>query len=175
MIIDEKELERRLSSSRNFINKIPNKRDPVLVMPKPVKEVTPSIKSEPLRIAAGVASQYQSAAEVASQLGITEQQVTSARDTKSVTLREKISLATEKVEEIALLRTLESLNLLTPDVVSGEKPKDIANIAMNMSRVASNMRRSNISPEDSSSNVKFIVYAPTLKNETHFDIIEKAV
>jgi hypothetical protein len=176
MLIDAVEAERRLASGKNLLNVIgrvlPGLPTATIVEPPPKQEHTPPLKSEHLRIVAGTEAHFATATAVAEQLGITPQQVRSAKNTQDPALAERIARSVEQVQELALLKTIEVLGLLDRDDIAGEKPRDRAAIAASLSRVYSNVKPT---AQNSSNQVQFVVYAPTIKSEKHFEVVEASV
>jgi hypothetical protein len=177
MLINAEEAERRLASGKNLLNVIGRvlpglPTPPVVVEPIPVKTVTPPIRSEELRVVAGTQAHFKSASTVAAELGITEQQVRSAKNTQNSELAERIARSVEQVQELALLKTVEVLGLLDADAVASEKPRDRAAIAASLSRVYSNVRPA---ATGNANNVQFVVYAPSIRTEKSFEIVEASV
>jgi hypothetical protein len=177
MLIDAQEAERRLASGKNLLNVIgrvlPGLPTATSVEPPPKQEHTPPLKSEHLRIVAGTEAHFKTANKVADELGITEQQVRSAKNTQDSELAERIARSVEQVQELALLKTIEVLGLLDSDSIAGEKPRDRAAIAASLSRVYSNVAPR--SGAGNANNVQFVVYAPTIRTEKSFEVVEASV
>jgi hypothetical protein len=76
------------------------------------------------------------------------------------------------VQELALLKTIEVLGLLDADDIAGEKPRDRAAIAASLSRVYSNVRPA---ATGNANAVQFVVYAPSIKSDKHFEVVEASV
>lgn len=79
------------------------------------------------------------------------------------------TLTEKKVQEIALNRLMDALGLLSLDRIENETPKTVSTIAANLSRIHSNLK-----PKESgnSNNMNVILYSPKVKNESDFECIE---
>jgi hypothetical protein len=166
MFITEDQVEKRLNSSKNLLN-ILNKNSHVEL---PKREVEKKLESIDLQVIAGSLGKLIGVKETSESLGISKEQVRAARDSKP--LRSLVEQRVLDVEELALQRTIEALGLLGPECMARENPKDIASIAANMSRIVSNIRKDK---GQVNNNTQFIVYAPSLKMESDYGIIESCV
>jgi hypothetical protein len=117
-----------------------------------------------LRLVAGICARADgNSCATARELDLTSGQVRYAAGAKET------KLTVQKVQEVALSRLMDSLGLLNPDEISGEKPKDISIIAANLSRVHSNLR----SKDDRAENaVNITIYSPQLRRVDEFECIE---
>jgi hypothetical protein len=178
MKISQEELERRLGSSKNLVNRFSfsekNKENKENKENKRGNDSDnrnnagrlPEAPNAPksLRVVAGVLAKAEgNATVVARNLDLTSGQVLYAEKSEKVIPTEK------KVQEIALTRLMDSLNLLTLPSLIGEKPKDLASIAANLSRVHSNLRPK----EDREGNqVNVTIYSPKQREISEYDVIE---
>jgi len=190
MKISPEELQRRLGSKSNLLNRLGNETSkssetPAQVNPSP--EI-PSEKSKrgndennrlgagrrteipnaptSLRIVAGVLANAEgNAAQVARNLQLTSGQVRYAEkiETPEAKLTEK------KVQEVALTRIMDAFGLLNPVTMAGEKPKDISSIAANLSRVYANLREKD---SGTNNNLTVQIYAPSQRKLTDYETIE---
>lgn len=171
MQIDKAELERRLKSQNNLANTLglPTEQPKTLVEDKPTKQYTPQIKDESTRILAGTLAHLDKPSNVARELGLTPQQVHSAAHSQNPTIRRAVDETRDRVSELALNQLLGTLGLLTPDALIGEKPKDLSQIAANLSRVVQNMtpRETGDGPR-----VNVVIYAPPQKTEDKYRTID---
>jgi hypothetical protein len=184
MKITPEELQRRLNSSGNLLNKI-NKKSSDATAPNknttaPNKKGNdefnrnnagraPNIPNAPegLRIVAGTLSAAgETATKVAEALNLSPPQVRYAEKSKIP----QIKVTEKAVQEIALTRLLDAAGLLDIDRIINEKPKDIASIAANLSRVYSNLRDKNSSSGDNQ--VVVNIYSPRQKREQDYEVIE---
>lgn len=81
---------------------------------------------------------------------------------------EKVEKVINQVKDRALDRLMQSLGLLTDDKLSGCSAKDLSVIASNMGRVVEKIQTKVETPD----NINFIIYAPELKQEKSFDVVE---
>jgi hypothetical protein len=194
MKITQEELQRRLNSSSNLVNKISrnnlsssnsqlkheqrdNERDKINEISNKRgndennrnnagrKEDIPNAPPS-LRLVAGILSHAENnSASVARGLNLTPGQVRYASDATA----SGETLTEKKVQEIALNRLMDALGLLSLDRIENETPKTVSTIAANLSRIHSNLK-----PKESgnSNNMNVILYSPKVKNESDFECIE---
>lgn len=81
---------------------------------------------------------------------------------------DKVKEVIDTVKDRALDRLMSSLGLLTNDKLSGCTAKDLSIIASNMGRVVEKMNPKSDQPD----NINLIIYAPELKQERAFKVIE---
>lgn len=74
----------------------------------------------------------------------------------------------DKVREAAIDRLMAGLGHLTPEKMSGHNAKDISIICKNMSGVV----RDTIPDRAQPQSINLVVYAPELKNEKTYDVVE---
>jgi len=176
MKITQEELQRRLNSSSNLVNKVkstsnsqtsPNTsnrgNDENNRNNAGRKEDIPNAPYS-LRVVAGILSHAEgNSASVARELHLTPGQVRYADKVIEETLTEK------RVQEIALNRLMDALGLLTLDRIENETPKSVSTIAANLSRIHNNLK-----PKESGNgnNMNVILYSPKVKNESDFECIE---
>jgi len=158
---------RRLKSPSNLVNQL-NVPDSQLRIVRPSKPTEPQIKSESLKTLAGVLTKIDGADAAASALGITPEQARNAAASRNKTVQTNIKATTNRIVELALTRTMESLGLLDIDRISGESAKNISVIAANMSKIVGNLSMK----EQGSQQRTLVIYAPNQKNEKDFSVID---
>lgn len=145
MLISEEELKRRLNSPRNLVNSLR-------------KEEAPKT----LQVVAGTLAHIEDKKEVAREFGMSESQINKAKNLPEV------KSTVNRVQELALDMLLDSLGLLSKDLLIGEKPKDISIIAANLSRVYSNISPKNVQE----SRTQVLIYTPQQRSVKDYDIID---
>lgn len=171
MKITQEELERRLKGNQNLLNKlsiVPSEKgtrgnDSENRNNAGRKEEIPNAPAS-LRVVAGILAKAENnSAAVARKLELTPGQVRYAEKTKETALTEK------QVQDLALTRLMDTLGLLTIDRIEDEKPKDIASIAANLSRVHTNLK-----PKESGdgNSVNIMIYAPKQRSEKEYEVLE---
>src|SRR5580692_3473847 len=185
MKITQEELQRRLNSSSNLVNRISknnlsssnsqlkheqqdkhrdNEQDKINKRGNDEnnrnnagrKEDIPNAPPS-LRLVAGILSHAENnSASVARGLNLTPGQVRYASDATA----SGETLTEKKVQEIALNRLMDALGLLSLDRIENETPKTVSTIAANLSRIHSNLK-----PKESgnSNNMNVILYSPKVK------------
>ena len=185
MQISQEELARRLGSSKNLVNRLSCNCTKNGVNKDGSKESQPAQETnnrgndannrnncgrkdslnapESLRLVAGLLSKAENnSARVARNLEITSGQARYAE--------KKVNKLTEiQVQELALTRLMDTLGILTVDKIEDEKPRDIASIGANLSRIYTNLK-----PKDNGNgnNVNITIYSPSLKKLDEFETID---
>ena len=162
MRITQEDLTRRLNSEQNLVNQLG-----LRLVPKPVAVNTPQIKGDIIRSVAGSLAIIDKPANVVKAFEMTPNQVHSAAHSEKATVKEAVKASVSRVQELALNRLMESLNLLTPESLVGEKPRDLARIASDLSRVIDRT-----SPRDSIQHTQLIVYAPQRLDVNRFQVVD---
>lgn len=168
MQIDEAELRRRLNSNNNLARESlpePPKIPSVEIIHPEKTPQTPQVKSQSLRTIAGILAHQAPAPQVARELGLTKNQVISAKH--SSVIAPAVKAGVDRVRELALDKLMLSLGLMTEEKLDNASLKDLSIVAANMSRVVEKT-----SPKESSENIKLVIYAPTLRSEKSYGEIE---
>jgi hypothetical protein len=84
-------------------------------------------------------------------------------------LKESQKTRREEIEDVALLKTLSTLNILTPDDIECLGAKDKADVAVKLSKVASNMRDKVVNQDN---RTLLIIKAPPVREELHYKTIQ---
>jgi hypothetical protein len=171
MKITQEELTRRLENKDNLVNILVDKNKKG--NDKNNRNNAGRLPNEPnapksLRTITGLLGQAEGNSTLVAKnfkdFGISKEQVRYAAK-KNEKLTEK------KVQEIALARLFDAVGLLDLGSLSSEKPKDIASIAANLSRVHRNLAPASNS-HDSGSQVNITIYSPELRKYEDYEVIE---
>lgn len=155
MRINQEELQRRINSPKNLVNKL-------TVIKKEKRTYSPRMTPEVSNVV-GITSKIDGPTKAAAEFGVSVHQ---ARNAAAKIPDEKLG----RVQDLALSMLMDSLGLLTPENISGEKPKDISQIAKNLSTIYNNTRS-----QDNNNGATIIVVAPESKRVKDYDIIEVRV
>lgn len=173
MEISHEELLKRLNSGKNLVNALdptPGTFGQPRLVQKPESERPrrpyPDALDPITRTTVGILGHLDSVKNVAKEFGATPGQVQSAMTTANPAVAKAREEAKERIADIALTRLMESMNLLTPDKLENEKPRDIANIAAQMSKVHKNL--SGGGDDGNPKPAQIIVYAPQIRTEKSF-------
>ena len=189
--IDEKEKYRRESDPRNLLNRIRKNTDPIETGPIEPEIVLPETEIRKLhnggrregvpnlplflQTLAGVSDRIDGPTQTAEEFGITIAHAShlgegkTSPDHVNEELKEKIDEVSSSVSEIALKKLMKSLGLLTDEMLETvTKPKDLVDIASKMANVVERTREKKYEGD----RTKILIYAPRIKNESEFDIIE---
>lgn len=177
MLITKEQAEKRLNSPDNILNKVERKNSHFEIRKLHAggrKEgVTTLTKAD--RLIAGTLGQIYDQSSVAKDFGITRQHVnnlahgrTDSRGNGSGTGLAESGILDE-VKERALQKVLSAVDLMSDKKLEGCNAKDLAGIASNMSKVYSN-----VSPKDNNdgARVQVVLYAPRVKEEREFQVVE---
>jgi len=161
MRINENDLERRLNSSRNLVNKVQ------LQFMKPARNGRGTSVPTSLKIAAGALAIQTSVTETSEALGISKSVVRESMDSKNPIVRDGVDSAIEKVQNLALDRLITSLGLMTNDKLEEGSLKELSRVSADMSRIVANT-----APRSQVANVQLVIYSPTQRDEKSYDIID---
>jgi hypothetical protein len=95
---------------------------------------------------------------------------TASYDTPVEDLRNHVDKVKIAISNKARGRLIQAIDSLTNDKISGAKAKEIASIAKDMSAVVKNLERE--TEADNLAKVQFVFFAPKVKSEAYFPIIE---
>lgn len=171
MQINQEELSRRLSSSKNIVNKFstkPKTKQDVKILPISPKRNEPAIKDNLLRTIIGsLALQGEPVKEIAKEFKVTPQQVASARVTRvpAVAIPRKNSL--DNVRELALEKLLLSLGLMTQEKFENADLKTLSIVAANAARIVEKL-----SPKEVNNSSQLIIYAPEIRSSDRYKVID---
>ena len=176
MILTDEEVEDRLASKDNLVNRLavlridPGGRRPGNTnIPPLVKELIVSIDTE------------ETDKEVAESFGISQVSVSAMKrgltgGGNNASFDPKLAEAGKKNKKIdtahdaALDCLVDSLNLLKPKLKEVVKPKDLSKIVSDMSKTVSNLKKNDEDAEKG--RIQVVVFAPTQKTETHYNTID---
>jgi hypothetical protein len=192
MFLTNEQADKRLSSENNLANRFSKNSNSVRANAKiPEKQVTEILNPEVIvtekvitlpgknrvnlseeernEIAIETRSGIISQTESAKQRGLNVLTVHNIAQGKTKGIdEEKVNQVINTVRDRALDRLMHSLGLLTDDKLSGCSAKDLSLIASNMGRVVEKIQDKTEKPD----NINFIIYAPELKQERSFDVVE---
>jgi hypothetical protein len=163
MQITQEELERRLNSPKNLTNILA----PIVVKTTPTAPREPQVKGNIVRAVAGALATIDTPRNTAQAFDMTLNQVNSAKNSTRPDVQPAVKSAISRVQELALSRLMESLNLLTPESLIGEKPRDLARIASDLSRVIDRT-----TPRDVIQNTQLIIYAPQQRGMDKYQLVD---
>ncbi len=194
-IISEEELTRRINHEGNLLNILgigngngshPVKESHQIELdPQPAQVEHKKIHNggrrpgdnnipDPIRILAGVLAHTDTAKNVADALGISPIQVHHLKhgrhghDIESPALKKNIQSKLETVRENAVDRLMESMNVIEAGLPKVKRASTAAGIARQLATVIE--KTGDKKPE--AQNVTFQIYAPQVRSEEKFDIIE---
>lgn len=137
--------------------------------------VNPNINNDIVRATVGILSASNSATnkELQNEFGMTRNQITGARKSKKLSLASKIERGKDRVSELAIDKLMHTLGLLTEEKISEcEKPKDIADIAVSMSKIVASMSSSKADKKDAAASVQLTVYAPSMREVSSYTVVD---
>ena len=166
MNINKTELERRLASTRNVLNRLNGK--PTVIhkekdKPRPRGASVPI----PIKVAAAATAVQTSVKEAAQVFGIGESVVREAKNSKNPEVRDGVNDALERVRSLALDKLMNSMCLMTDDKMNAASVRELSAVAANMSRVVERT-----GPRDSGANVQLVIYAPQQRKEESYQVVD---
>ena len=174
MFIDPDKAQERLDSEDNLANRF-GKKEEVKILEIPLRQPgkdRPNLSIEERTEIATRAMLGENQTKLAQEFGTTQENVSQIKNRKghshSGIDEDQVEKSLGNVRDKALDRLMSSLGLLTDDKLSGCSAKDLSVIAANMGRVVDKT----LPKSESSDRVNFIVFAPELKQEKSFNVIE---
>jgi hypothetical protein len=179
MFLNEKQAEERLGSEKNLARAPFLKREQEVtpqvservierVIPLPGKNRINLTKEERTEIATR-ARLGESQKALMREFEVNQQTVSNITNGKVKGIdKDKIEQTIVEVKDRALDRLMHTLGLLTDDKLSGCSAKDLSVIASNMGRVVERTSPKEERPDG----LTFIIYAPELKQERAYDVVE---
>lgn len=96
---------------------------------------------------------------------------TKSYDKPKTNLLNHINQAKERISKKARTRLHYALNSITEEKVNSAKLKDIALVARSMSAIIKDMEPEKINEIDESNRPTFVVFAPQLRDERHYEVV----
>ena len=173
MFLNEENARNRLNSSENLANKIRALREnkkleikgPVAFVRegKDLPRLPESVKEEIVeRANSGIETQK----EIARDLGITQGAVTYLKRSRNEAKSQEQRID-EDIKNLAVEKMMLAMGLITEDKLARIKAQDLASVAASMSKVVSN-----VSPRNQAPLVNLVVYAPEIRDESKFRVVE---
>jgi hypothetical protein len=137
--------------------------------------VNPNIKNDVFRATSGILSASDSATnkEIQKEFGVTRNQITGAEKSKKKSLAEKIQRGRDKVSELALDRLMCTLGLLTDEKLSVmDNPKDIANVAASLAKVAGSMDSRSRDTSNGDARISLNINTPSPRALSEYQVID---
>ena len=166
MNIDKAELDRRIASTKNVVNRLNGK--PTTVH-KPIEKPNvrgPNVPTE-VKVVAGALAVQTSVREASEALDVSMGVVREAKNSSNPEVKQGVSDALERVRDLALDKLMNSLDLMTNEKLNEGSAKDLAVVAANMSRVVEKT-----SPRAEAANVQLVVYAPQQRQEKQYKVVD---
>jgi len=161
MFIDEKELLRRINSTKNLVNTVKEKPAETVVVKKPLREQSQQAPEGLKIIAASLIAQGEKPADVQQAFNLSAAQVNAEKSNPAV------ARTLDRVRELALDKMLLSLGLMTQDKFDNASLRDLSHVAADLSRVIERTTK-----EDGSSKVQFILHVPETKSIAGYKVID---
>lgn len=176
MFKTEEQIEARLKSSRNLVNRFGRSSsvpevESVTVIPlgNPGNVQKPKLDQETKDEIAFRARAGERQTSLASEFGVSQSAIGEIEQGRTKVNEVAVQSRLDQVQDVAMTKLLESLGYMTTDKLDKAKATDLSSIAANMSKVVSNVRVKN---DQSGPVVNVNVYAPELRNERTFKTIE---
>lgn len=180
IILTDEQARERLKSPRNLVGRFGNGKASS-VLEDETTEVTiiplerpgrtngsPNFSEEEkvtMGVRRGTGERLQS---IANDFGTTPSVVMNIEKGKTKSNRKKVDELIEAVQDTALLKLMESLNLISPEKLGKLSAKDLGVFASSMSKVIGNTKER----DENDARVHLHLYAPELRSENSFKTIE---
>lgn len=170
MFLTDEQAKERLNSEKNLANRFSSNRQVTIeereiLRPGKNRE---NLKEEVRDEIATRARLGEKGTSLAKEFGVTQGEVSAIKTGKVPIDEEKVGKTISEVRDRALDRLMSSLGLLTDDKLSGCSAKDLSVIASNMGRVV----EKTFPRSEGSDKINLIIYAPELRQEKSYNVIE---
>ena len=166
MLLTEEQLEERLNSENNLANRFSGGQ--VVTLPRRGKkegerDLTVEERTEiATRARLGEGQKF-----LAKEFRVDQATISRIENGKSRINESEVESRIEKVRDLALERLMTSLGFMTNDKLEKCSAKDLSTIAANMSRAVEKT-----GPREGNNNTQVIIYAPEIRKETSFKVVE---
>jgi transcriptional regulator with XRE-family HTH domain len=184
MFLTAKQANERLSSEKNLARKFAKEEigvgDLRDITPPTTHTITEKVITLPGKNKPNLTQETRTDIAIRTRLGESQVEIARAAGLNPLTVNniaqgktkgideEKVERVIGQARDLALERLMSSLGLLTEDKLSGCSAKDLSVIASNMGRVVEKIQTKETQPD----NINFIIYAPELKQEKSFEVVE---
>lgn len=186
MFKTEEQINERLKSERNLVNRFGKLKYIEEIAPAPTNEdydkilniiplgqpgntSKPKLDSETKDEIAFRARAGETQVSLAAEFNVSQSAIGEIEQGRTKVNEEAVNKRLDSISDVAMTKLLESIGYITSDKMDKCKATDLSSIAANMSKVVSNVR----TKTDSSGPVVNVnVYAPELRNERTFKTIE---
>lgn len=171
MNIDTKEALRRLNSPSNLVNSMNRVSHVTLGNPHRGRSV-PEFLRDTIGALASTSSQTQQ--EIGTAFGVSQEAVSTFKSGKiggrpaNEARKAKLEERTAQIKDTALLKLMQSLNLIDDSKLEDLDAKGLSQVACNMSKVVNSLTEQ----EQVTQPVNIIVYSPETKNESRYRVVD---
>jgi hypothetical protein len=163
-LVDKKELERRLSSSKNLLNTLPPRDNSVHIGKNGNGTKNAIALPVSLKVITGVLAKTEPTKEICAAFDITPRQIQS-RNSEVIAA---VNQTTEKIRDLALEKLMSSLGIISDETLSSCSAKDASMVARNLAGVVEKL-----SPRDqATTQATLVIYAPQQRDERHYQTID---
>lgn len=171
MLITKEQAEKRLKSEKNLANLLNNSNGKIVPIVKAMGGLKQNTVPQEVKDTAGVLNRIGvSQRQTAALFDIDQSMVNYYKHGKCGANLELIEEKSSQVKDKALNKLMGILGLLTEDKMQNTKPLEISQIAANVSKVHSNL--SSNSKNGNSSQVNVTLYAPQVRTEDRYKVVE---
>lgn len=181
MILSKEQAEARLNSPDNLANRIAEMRNGKRLSidaPSSVATVTETRRAPKLsnqaraEIAKRAQSGLETLNEIAAAYGVTPGTIsTIKRQAEKIDYEEKLARGPQSVEtavkELAVEKMMMAMGLITPDKLNKLQAERLASVASSMASIVGT-----VAPKVAQAQINLVVYAPEVRDEKHFKIVE---
>ena len=192
MFKTEEQINERLNSSKNLVNRfanisrseapaqvpptapvappheIPTENITVIPLNQPGNKEKPKLSSEHKNEIAIRARLGEGQTKLAMEFGVSQSAIGEIEQGRTRVDEKHVQQKMDEVHDVAMDKLLSSLGFITPEKMEKSKATDLSMIASNMSKVIGNIR----GKEMTGPQVTVQIYAPELKNESSFKSID---
>lgn len=177
MFKTEEQINERLNSSRNLVNRfgkkeiarVPPQNVEITPLKQPGNVEKPKLDPEQKDEIALRARLGERQTSLAKEFGVSQSAIGEIEQGRTKVNEDLVNGRMDAIQDVAMTKLLESLGYLTPEKMDKCKAVEISSIAANMSKVVGNVRGKDV---NQGVNVHVQVFAPEIRHEGNFKTIE---
>lgn len=175
MILTEQEVMARLGSEKNLLNKIEKLLPKKVDLNSPIPRGTGLPNSIPMKIkttAAILTRMGQSTTTTGNQLGMSRDYALKIKSGTAYLPEENIDLKLKAIQETAIAKITSVFDKITDEKIDKSTAKDLSTIARNLMSIGTFDRIPGADRVNSVQAPQVLVYAPTVKTENNYTIVD---
>lgn len=169
MFKTEEQVNERLSSKRNLVNRFGIPNVSIIPLERPGNKEKPKLEQDQKDEIAFRSRSGEKQKDLAKEFGVSQSAIGEIEQGRTKVNEAKVEARLNEVRDVAMTKLLESLGYISSEKLDKCKATDLSSIAANMSKVVSNVTTKS---NETGPIVNVNVFAPELRNEKTFKVIE---